>query len=102
MTIRSGSGLGNFLKGAWKVLNEEGRALSHRELTRIAIERGYLTTAGKTPWQTMKSKLSTDILLRRGASDFMRTNKGLFALRAWQGQQEYLADRFQRALLDED
>src|SRR5437867_2726011 len=94
--------MGQFLNSAWRVLTEEGRPLGHRELTQLAVQRAYLTTKGKTPWQTMKSKLSTDILRRREASQFMRTDKGLFGLRAWIDKHEYVADRYQRALLDED
>jgi predicted NUDIX family phosphoesterase len=95
--------MGDFLNSAWQVLRDEGHPLNHRELARLAVERGYLATGGKTPWQTMKSKLSTDILRRREASPFMRTSRGLFGLRAWNlDRQEYVADRFQRALLDED
>lgn len=95
--------MGEFLNSALHVLTDESHPLTHRELTRLAVERGYLTTIGKTPWQTMKSKLSTDILRKREASAFMRTGKGRFGLRAWNlERREYFADRFQRALLDED
>jgi predicted NUDIX family phosphoesterase len=94
--------VGDFLESAWQVLTDERKALSHRDLTRLAIERGYLTTQGKTPWQTMKAKLSTDILHKREQSMFMRTGKGLFALRSNGDEGEYVADRYQKALLEED
>jgi predicted NUDIX family phosphoesterase len=95
--------MGDFLQSAWHVLADEGRPLSHRELTELALARQYLASDGKTPWQTMKSKLSTDILRKRDQSLFMRTDKGLFGLRAWGVERpEYIADRYQKALLDED
>ena len=95
--------VGQFLDAAYKVLRDEGRPLSHREIVDIALRKGVLRTMGKTPFQTMKSKLSTDILKRKGKSLFMRTEKGTFALREWAHQVvEYVADRYAKALLDED
>lgn len=94
--------MGEFLSAAYKVLQGEKRPLTAREITAVAISRGLLKTQGKTPWQTMKSKLSTDILLRQERSPFMRTEKGHFALREWRSLDEHIADRFQKALFDED
>jgi predicted NUDIX family phosphoesterase len=51
----------------------------------------------------MKSKLSTDILLHGDKSSFMRSDKGKFALREWHRRlPEFTADRYQKALFDED
>jgi predicted NUDIX family phosphoesterase len=51
----------------------------------------------------MKSKLSTEILARKERSRFMRSEEGRFALREWQTRiSEHVADRFQKALFDED
>jgi predicted NUDIX family phosphoesterase len=50
----------------------------------------------------MKSKLATDILERGARSVFMRSAAGRFALREWQHLNEHVADRFQKALFDED
>jgi predicted NUDIX family phosphoesterase len=51
----------------------------------------------------MKSKLSTDILRFGGGSLFMRTGKGQFALREWKDRlNEHVADRYKKALFDED
>lgn len=94
--------MGEFLTAARQVLSDLGKPLSAREITQLAVERGLLETHGKTPWQTMKSKLSTDILHKRGRSQFMRSEKGRFALREWGEISEHVADRFQRALFDED
>ncbi len=56
-----------------------------------------------TPSQTMKSKLSTDIRVKRDDSRFMRTAAGLFGLRLWKNARgEYIAKRFAASLMDED
>lgn len=92
-----------FLSAARRVLDEEGVPLTVERLTALARERGYLRSTGKTPSQTMKSKLAIDILRRGERSPFMRTAPALFGLRSWRGQhREYHAERFQKALFDED
>ena len=100
----NGENMGHFLDVALKVLSEAGRVLSVREITDIGIQRGWLKTSGKTPHQTMKSKLSTDILQKRGQSRFMRTDKGEFGLREWKAEEvkEYIAERFEKRLLEEE
>ena len=95
--------MGQFLRAAYEVLQRERHPLSAEELTRLAISSSLLRTEGKTPSQTMKAKLSTDILRRGDDSLFMRVDKGSFALREWNGSlAEHVADRFQKALFDED
>jgi predicted NUDIX family phosphoesterase len=95
--------MGEFLKAAYGVLKNHQRPLTAREITRLAIESSLLHTSGKTPFQTMKAKLSTEILQRGAESPFMRVNKGTFALREWKGVlSEHIADRYQKALFDED
>jgi predicted NUDIX family phosphoesterase len=92
-----------FLKAAYKVLEAKNQALSAREITDLARDAGLLQTSGRTPWQTMKSKLSTDILRRADQSLFMRTAQGQFGLRAWKTRlDEHVAERYQKALFDED
>jgi predicted NUDIX family phosphoesterase len=95
--------VGQFTKAAYEVLKREMRPLTAREITEIATREGRLRTSGKTPWQTMKSKLSTDILSRGSESLFMRVKEGQFYLREWKGlHPEHVAQRFQKALFDED
>jgi predicted NUDIX family phosphoesterase len=51
----------------------------------------------------MKSKLSTDILSRGSDSLFIRVEEGRFSLCEWKGlYPEHVAQRFQKALFDED
>lgn len=90
-----------FLKAAFEVLSREKRPLSPEEITRIALELGILKTSGKTPANSMKARLATDILRNKELSKFMRADSGSFGLREW-GQPEYIAQRFVPALFDED
>ncbi len=96
--------MGHFLDIAYRILSEEGRPLTAREITTRASQVGLLHTQGKTPWQTMKAKLSTEILRKKDRSPFMRTEQGRFALREWKVQRfdEYVAGRYTRALLEEE
>ena len=95
--------MGEFLDSAYKVLLKEGRPLSAREITAVAVKEKLLSTGGLTPWQTMKAKLSVDILRNGSRSLFMRSDKGRFALREWESDyREHVADRYQKALFDED
>lgn len=40
------------LSAAEQVLREAGKPLDYREISRLAIERGYWQSKGKTPWAT--------------------------------------------------
>jgi len=90
-----------FLDVAEYYLRLENRPLSAREIVGRAILDGKLVSAGKTPWQTMKSKLSTDILNAGERSRFKRVYQGSFALRDYAAN-EYVATRFVKSKLDED
>jgi predicted NUDIX family phosphoesterase len=95
--------MGKFLDSAYRVLTKEGKPLSAHDITSIAVEEKLLETEGATPWQTMKAKLSVDILHHGERSLFMRSDRGRFALREWSGDyKEHIADRYQKALFDED
>jgi predicted NUDIX family phosphoesterase len=92
-----------FLQAAHEVLRITKQPLTALEIVEAAKARGLLRTLGKTPGQTMKSKLATNILLNGERSPFMRAAKGRFALREWRGfYPEHIADRYQKALFDED
>jgi predicted NUDIX family phosphoesterase len=92
----------SFLDAAEQVLLRVRLPLRPGEIVERAVSLGLLTTSGLTPVQTMKAKLSTDVLDRKLSSRFMRTDRNTFGLRAWSDLPEYMADRFQKALLDED
>jgi predicted NUDIX family phosphoesterase len=95
--------VGVFLEAAYEVLHITRKPLSAPEIVETARALGLLKTTGKTPEQTMKSKLATNILRDGDRSAFMRAAKGRFALREWKGEYpEHIADRYQKALFDED
>ncbi len=94
--------MGHFLDVAQQILQETQDPLSAKEIVGLAKTRGILHTTGQAPEEIMRSKLSTNILVRKEHSIFMRASKGRFALRVWNDRlNEYVADRFQKALLDE-
>ena len=93
----------SFLDAAEQVLRRAGTPLTPKDIVARATECGLLETSGATPSQTLKAKLSTDILRRRDRSRFMRTEKNEFGLRAWKSDYtEYIARRYKKALLDEE
>jgi len=95
--------MGDYLDAAKEILTVVGIPLSARDLTARALNSGTLESEGSTPWQTMKSKLSTNIMNKREKSAFMRTGAGLFGLRAWANEyEEYIANRFKKRPIDED
>jgi len=94
--------MGNFIKAAYMVLKAEGTPLTAKEVTEKAISRELLVSVGLTPHQTMKSKLSTDILNKKDRSLFKRTSAGKFGLREWTSENEYFASRHKKPVFDED
>ncbi|GLZ49223.1 hypothetical protein Acsp06_54080 [Actinomycetospora sp. NBRC 106375] len=95
--------MSTFLRAAEQVLERHGRPMHPRELARIAVDEGDLLSEGKTPENTMKARLSDDILARRDDSAFMRTAPNVFALRKWDDVLvEFHAERFSKSPLEED
>ena len=75
--------------------------MSAREIISQAMKSNILQSEEVTPWQTMESKLSTDILNRGVSSRFKRVSQGLFALRTFD-EIEFVAARFRKSKLDEE
>src|SRR5271170_4146592 len=73
-----------FLIVAKRLMETEKKPLSPRHLVDLGHKRQLFSDniAGKTPYQTMKSKLSVHIRRFGEASPFVRTGPGLFYLRA--------------------
>ncbi|HZF57376.1 MAG TPA: winged helix-turn-helix domain-containing protein [Rubrobacter sp.] len=46
---------------AREVLREVGHPLHYTDITEIALESGYLQSAGLTPQNTMRARLSVDV-----------------------------------------
>lgn len=72
-----------FIWAAEETLRRIGRPMSAREIYSEAREAGLFSDGlqGKTPEQTMKSKLSTHIINHGDLSRFVRTSPGRFSLR---------------------
>ncbi len=70
----------DFKAAARKVLQEIGHPLHYTDITEIALESGYLESAGRTPQNTMRARLSVDV---RDNLDtpFVQTAPGVYGLR---------------------
>jgi len=69
-----------FKQIAYQILKETGKALHSKEITKIALEREWLNTAGKTPDATMNAQLIVDINSKKDKSRFIKTDLSTFAL----------------------
>lgn len=89
-----------FLEVARLVLSAVGHPMSIREIMRHALEQKLFSDqlSGKTPDQTLKSKLSQEIRRNGDRSEFVRTAPGRFFLREMLSPNEsiYSAERFKK------
>lgn len=53
--------MGSFKELAYQILKDAGKPLHSKEITKIALERGWLKTAGKTPEAMMNAQLLVGI-----------------------------------------
>jgi hypothetical protein len=51
----------DFKAAAQEVLGEVGHPLHYTDITEIALQSGYLQSAGRTPQNTMRARLSVDV-----------------------------------------
>jgi predicted NUDIX family phosphoesterase/dephospho-CoA kinase len=91
---------GKFLRAAYELLDKHGKPLSAQQIVDFALQKGLLRSAGKTPTNTMRARLSDDIRTNGVASDFQRAGANRFALRTWT-MHEYHARPFAKELPDE-
>ena len=70
----------SFKNIAYQILKEEGKSLHSKEITRVALDRGWLKTAGKTPEATMNAQLVVDINSKKEKSRFIKTGPSIFGL----------------------
>lgn len=71
----------NTFKGiAYEILKEAGKPLHTNEITQIALKKGWLKTAGKTPEATMNAQLVVDVNKKGMNSLFSKTGPSTFAL----------------------
>lgn len=72
--------MNSFKDIAYQILKEAGKPLHSKEITKIALERGWLKTAGKTPEATMNAQLVVDINSKKDKSRFIKTAPSTFGL----------------------
>ena len=72
---------GSFRQIACIVLEEAGHPMTAQQITGVAIEKGLLTSVGKTPSATMSAKIYTEIQENGEDSIFIKVGRGLFFLR---------------------
>ncbi len=71
----------NTFKGvAFEILKEAGKPLHADEITKIALQKGWLKTAGKTPGATMNAQLVVDVNKKGSQSLFVKTGPSIFSL----------------------
>ena len=67
-----------FLEAAYKILKESEKPLHSKKITELALKRGLLKTAGKTPAATMNALLIFES--RKENSQFRKTGPSQFTL----------------------
>ena len=72
--------MNSFKDIAYQILKEAVKPLHSKEITKIALEKGWLITAGKTPEATMRAELIVDINSKKDKSRFIKTSPAIFGL----------------------
>ncbi len=72
-----------FTEAALEILKAEGRPMRSREIAEKAVDKGLLSHVGKTPVQTMSTRLSAAVA--KGKGPFVRVRPGVFGLAEWGG-----------------
>ncbi|MFZ2969972.1 MAG: HTH domain-containing protein [Minisyncoccia bacterium] len=72
--------MNSFKDIAYQILKEAEKPLHSKEITKIALKRGWLKTAGKTPEATMNAQLVVDINTKKEKSRFVKTAPSTFGL----------------------
>ena len=70
----------DFKAAAREVLEEIGHPLHYSDITEIALESGYLRSAGRTPQNTMRARLSVDVR-DNPESPFFQSAPGVYGLK---------------------
>ena len=70
----------DFKAAAREVLQEVGRPLHYGDITELALESGYLASAGRTPQNTMRARLSVDVR-HNPETPFVQTAPGVYGLK---------------------
>jgi restriction system protein len=65
---------------AKRVLQQEGKALHYKDITKLALEQGFFETTGKTPEASINSQIILDIKHKGKHSDFIKVSPSVYAL----------------------
>lgn len=71
--------MNSFKDIAFQILAESGKPLHSNEITKVALQKGWLKTAGKTPEATMNAQLIVDINKLGQNSRFIKTGPSTFS-----------------------
>lgn len=74
----------SFIKAAHKILKNNDKPMSAKEITKIALERNLIQTSGKTPAASMGAQIYMDIKRNGDKSIFVKMERGKFGLKEWQ------------------
>lgn len=69
-----------FKQCAYEILLEAGKPLHSKEITKIAIGKGLISTEGKTPEATMNAQLVVDINSKKEKSMFVKAGPSIFGI----------------------
>jgi len=72
--------MNTFKQSAIEILKKAKKPLNYTEITRLALESGILETEGANPERTMNAVLTVDINTKAKGSDFIKKERGIFAL----------------------
>lgn len=72
--------MNKFITAAERILLNAKKPLKSVEITRLAIEAGFLKSKGKTPERSMNAQLNTHIKLKGPNSIFTKTARSTFTL----------------------
>ncbi len=72
-----------FLAAAEKTLADAGEPMHYRDITRTALDGGFLVTQGKTPEATLNAQIAVQLNERGDESTFVRVRPGVYGLRRW-------------------
>ena len=72
--------MSSFKEIAYQILKEASGPLHSKDITKIALKKEWLNTAGKTPEATMNAQLIVDINSKKDKSRFIKTGASTFAI----------------------
>ena len=71
----------SFIEAAYQILKQEGKPLSAKEITSIALAENLIHSSGKTPSATIGAEIYADIKSKSDSSRFIKIDRGKFFIR---------------------